>query len=53
MNQKNVFYKYVSKTIKCYVMHTNNEADGYRYMYYESQEGHGPLRSPGKIEHWN
>lgn len=32
-------------------MHVNNEADGYRYMYYESQEGHGP--SPGKIEHWN
>lgn len=21
-------------------MHVNNEADGYRYMYYESQEGH-------------
>lgn len=34
-------------------MHVNNEADGYRYMYYESQEGHVPLRSPGKIEHWN
>lgn len=32
---------------------TSNEADGYRYMYYESQEGHGSLRSPGKIEHWN
>lgn len=34
-------------------MHVNNEADGYRYMYYESQEGNGPLRPPGKIEHWN
>lgn len=55
MNQKDVLYKYmyVSKTIKCNVMHTNNEADGYRYMYCESQEAHGPLQSPGNNEHWN